>query len=229
MGSVVPPDHEPDHGDAPRKVLPYPLKYLGGARQVVIVASRSWSSTQARLEAYEQGLHGWHSVLGPVAARIGRTGMIAADRRIQGSDTTPAGTFALTEAFGLAPDPGTRLPYTQVTSPDHWWVCDPVSPHYNTLRLGTQGGFRTVTGGRRGSERITDRSLEYEHVVVVDFNRPAPNRKQGSGIFVRVSSGLPTDGGVGVPAETVVELLRWLDPVLHPVITLAPERSIMEF
>lgn len=209
--------------------LPFPLRHLGAAGQVVIVSCPSWGSTHAVLEAYERVGEQWSCVLEPVEARIGSTGMVVAEGRLQGSGTTPAGTFTLTEAFGLAPDPGTALPYSHVISSDYWWVCDPGSPHYNQLRLSMQGGFRPTTTGRRASEWIVEHAPEYDHVVVVDFNRPYPDRSLGSGIFIRGGLILPTDGGVGIAPENVLRLLTWLDPVRRPVITMGPERSISEF
>ena len=213
---------------AARALLPYPLKRIGPARQVVIVTSRTWTSTIAELRAYQDGDHGWRLVLGPVQARIGRTGMIAAARRVQGSGTTPSGTFSLTMAFGLEPDPGTRLPYTHVISQDHWWVADPMSPHYNTLRAGERGGFHPTEAGRRASERIVSHRAEYPYAIVVDFNRPAPTRTMGSGIFLRATTGFSTDGSVALDREPLLELLCWLDPDLHPVVVIAPERAVAE-
>lgn len=212
-----------------RHVLLYPLKHLGRARQLILVLPKSWTGTLARLEAYEDGLNGWQRVLGPVEARVGRTGMIPAPRRVAGSGTTPAGTFPLTLAFGLEPDPGTALPYVHVTSEDHWWVADPSSAHYNELRVGAAGGFRRREFGARGSRRIAARPREYAHALVIDFNRPFPDRRQGACISMRVSTGLSTDGSVGVDRDVLVELLRWLDPAKEPVITMAPERVVSQY
>jgi L,D-peptidoglycan transpeptidase YkuD (ErfK/YbiS/YcfS/YnhG family) len=196
---------------------------------LVIVTGPSWGSTHAELEAYERTGGDWTCVLEPVAARIGSTGMVAAERRRSGSGTTPAGTFSLTEGFGLAPDPGTALPYSHITSPDHWWVCDPGSPHYNQLRMSTQGGFLPTVSGRRASERITDHAPDYDRVIVVDFNRSEPDRSRGSGIFIRGGPNRPTAGGIRIDPEYVLELFAWLDPARRPVITLGPRRFISEF
>jgi len=193
------------------------------------VTSRSWTGTQARLEGYQDGPRGWQSVLGPLPARVGRTGMIAAERRIAGSGTTPAGTFPLSFAFGLEPDPGTALPYVHVTSDDDWWVADPLSPHFNTLRSAAEGGFTARTTGSNASQRIAAYPAEYAYAVVIDFNRPYPVRTRGAGVFLRVSTGLSTDGSVAADREALVELLRWLDPDQNPVITLAPERVIAQY
>lgn len=211
-----------------RGLLPYPLKYLGASRQLVLVTSRSWTGTQARVEGYQKSEGSWQQVLGPVPARVGRTGMIPAERRIAGSGTTPAGTFTLSFALGLEPDPGTALPYVHVVSDDQWWVADPLSPHYNNLRAGEEGGFLVTESGTRASERIVAYPQEYAYAVVVDFNRPDPVRTRGSGIFVRVSNGLSTSGSVCVEQEVMVELLAWLDPEQDPVITIGPERAIAQ-
>jgi L,D-peptidoglycan transpeptidase YkuD (ErfK/YbiS/YcfS/YnhG family) len=212
-----------------RNALLYPLKHLGGARQLILVMPRSWTGTLARLEAYENGLNGWQRVIGPVQARVGRTGMISAPRRVAGSGTTPAGTFPLTMAFGLEPDPGTALPYVHVTSEDHWWVADPSSAHYNELRLGAAGGFLAREFGNRGSKRIAAHPTEYAHALVIDFNRPFPDRRQGACVSLRVSTGLSTDGSVAVDRDVLVEILRWLDPAKQPMITMAPERVVSQY
>jgi L,D-peptidoglycan transpeptidase YkuD (ErfK/YbiS/YcfS/YnhG family) len=217
-----------DHGGS-NVFLPFWLRHLGDAGQVVIVSCPSWASTHGVLEAYERVGEDWSCILEPAEVRIGRTGLVDAARRRQGSGTTPAGTFPLTEAFGLTPISETAMPYSLVVSVDHWWVCDPGSPYYNRLRMSSQGGFRPTTSGRRASERICEHTGEYEHVVVVDFNRPYPNRKAGAGIFIRSGLTLPTDGGVGTAPENVVRLLSWLDPVRRPVIRIGTERSISDY
>jgi L,D-peptidoglycan transpeptidase YkuD (ErfK/YbiS/YcfS/YnhG family) len=225
-----PPDDQPEPagGAAAGRPLPYHLKHLGRAGQLIVVTSRSWTGTQARLEAYAQTLDGWRLALEPVPARVGRTGMISADRRVAGSGTTPAGTFPLTMAFGLEPDPGTRMPYLHVTS-DEWWVGDPASPHYNQPRAAGEGGFHPTERGRRASRRIAAHPDHYPYALVVDFNRPYPVRTRGAGIFVRVSTGLSTDGSVAIERDALLALLGWLDPGLHPVITMAPERVVDQY
>jgi len=202
---------------------------LGPARQVVIVVSRSWTGTQARLEAWEEGANGWQLALGPVPARLGRIGMVAQERCLARSGATPAGTFPLTLAFGLRPDPGTRMPYVHVTAEDEWWVGDPVSPHYNGLRSAAQQGFRPTESGSRGSKRIAAHPERYGYAVVVDFNRPYPDRSLSWGIFLRVSTGLSTDGSVAIDEGDLAGLLRWLDPASQPVVTIAPERVIAQY
>jgi L,D-peptidoglycan transpeptidase YkuD (ErfK/YbiS/YcfS/YnhG family) len=155
--------------------------------------------------------------------------MIKADRRVQGSGTTPAGVFPLRGAFGLAPDPGSLLPYTHVVAPDIWWVTDPISPYYNTLRAEDKGGFSLAESGNRASIRIAAHPMRYEYALVIDFNRPKPVRNRGAGIFVQVSTGTATAGSVSIDREALLELLRWLDPAQHPVVAIAPEREMAQY
>ncbi|HET9656851.1 MAG TPA: hypothetical protein VFP72_15970 [Kineosporiaceae bacterium] len=228
------PQERPDPAADPgagggQLLLPYPLKRIGQAKQVIIVTTRSWTGTQAQLEAYEELEGGWERVIGPAQARVGRTGMIAAEKRVAGSGTTPAGTFPLTMTFGLEPDPGTKMPYVYVTDADRWWVTDPSSPHYNQLRSGEEGGFHPSEHGKRGSLRLHAHPKELAFAVVIDFNRPYPVRTRGAGIFIQVSTGLSTDGSVAVERDCLLQLLEWLDPHKHPVITLAPERVIAQY
>jgi len=64
-------------GDLPPPFHPTRLTSLGDARQVVVVISGSWSSSRARLRAYEKTAAGtWRLRLGPVDARLGRNGLV---------------------------------------------------------------------------------------------------------------------------------------------------------
>jgi L,D-peptidoglycan transpeptidase YkuD (ErfK/YbiS/YcfS/YnhG family) len=148
------------------------------------------------------------------AAWVGRNGMTNGKTRRQGSLTTPTGTYSMTEAFGIQPNPGTLLPYHRVVRGD-WWVQDNNSQYYNTLRNQRQGGFRVTPHGANGSERLLDYGKQYAHVVVINFNR-APDRqvrKRGSGIFLHVNSGKgATAGCVSIGKPKLRLLLSLLQP-----------------
>lgn len=105
-----------------------PLPYRGDARQVVTVVGATASSTTATLTAWQRARSGWVPMVGPVMAYVGSNGIGQAR---EATSHTPAGVWTLTEAFGIQPNNGTRLPYRQVTTLD-WWVSDTNSPYYNT-------------------------------------------------------------------------------------------------
>ncbi|WP_198954844.1 L,D-transpeptidase [Kineosporia sp. R_H_3] len=209
--------------------LPAHLDHIGASTQVVVVTSSSWSTTYATLRAYEKKNGTWRLVMGPWKARVGYSGMTPASERVQGDGTTPAGTFRMTSAFGIQPDPGTDLPYWRIRSRDQWWVGDRKSAHYNEPRWGRDGGFRRTTTGIDGSERLADYPTQYAYAAVIDFNRPDPVVGRGSGIFLHVNGRGSTAGCVSLTRANVVKVLRWLDPAKRPRITIAPASVVTKY
>ena len=220
---------------------PSRLTHLGDAGQVVVVSSRSWSSSYAVLRRYERTTDGrWRRVADPVAARVGRHGFVVAAHRRQSTGTSPAGTFGLVSAFGNGPDPGTALPYRAVDRSD-WWVYDPRDPRtYNIL----QPRRVPATAWRRSwAEDLSGYGGQYRYVAVLDFNLPAgvtraadgqlvaaqpADTRLGGGIFLHVSGPGATAGCVSVPRATMRATLRWLDPAQHPVIVMGPRSALGE-
>jgi L,D-peptidoglycan transpeptidase YkuD (ErfK/YbiS/YcfS/YnhG family) len=209
--------------------LPAHLTNVGTSTQVLVVTSSSWSTTYATLRAYEKRNGTWRLVMGPMSARVGRSGMRPATKRVQGDGTTPAGTFRMTMAFGIRADPGTDLPYLRVRSRDQWWVGDRTSRYYNEPRLASQGGFRRTTAGVDGSERLIDFPVQYAYAAVIDFNRPDPVVGRGSAIFLHVKGRGATAGCASVTQTNMVRILRWLDPAAKPRITIAPSLLVLKY
>jgi L,D-peptidoglycan transpeptidase YkuD (ErfK/YbiS/YcfS/YnhG family) len=228
-------------GDLPAH-HPSLLTGLSSSAQVVVVTSARWSTSRARLRAYERLEDGsWALVAGPIAARIGRAGWVPAKTRRQGTGTTPAGTFRLPSAFGTEPDPGTGLPYRHVDGND-WWPYDPRdAATYNVL----QSRRSPASEWRRSwAENLSEFGRQYRHAAVVDFNlpggvhrsrgeriasRPADVRR-GGGIFLHVLKAprfdQATTGCVAIPQRHLVELLRWLEPTADPRIVMGPRSAL---
>ena len=101
--------------------------------------------TSVTVTLYQRWGIGWKR-LATWSARLGYGGLVVGTSRRQGSGTTPAGAYAITQTFGRLADPGTSMPYTKVTD-DHWWVEDRSSRYYNEMRRGSQGGFALRTKG----------------------------------------------------------------------------------
>jgi L,D-peptidoglycan transpeptidase YkuD (ErfK/YbiS/YcfS/YnhG family) len=198
--------------------FPVPVS-VGNARQVITVRAHG---SYASVEAWQLVGSSWQLVVATTAARVGANGVVPAASRTQGTDTTPEGTFTLTQAFGIQPDPGTRMPYHQVT-PDDWWVEDNLSAYYNQMRTASQGGFDTSLPetATNGSEHLITHTVTYQYAVVIDFNRWPAVRYRGAGIFLHVNGTGATAGCVSVPLATMVTVLRWLDPSMHPRIAIA--------
>ncbi|WP_432065913.1 L,D-transpeptidase family protein [Streptomyces sp. C10-9-1] len=187
----------------------------GDARQLITVEAHG---TRATVTAWSKGPLGWKPRFGSTGARVGARGVTDGTTRRQGTLTTPAGTYTITEGFGLEPA-RTRMPYTRVDE-RHWWVQDPQSPHYNQLRTADRADFPLTEEGERGSEHLADRPVQYALALVIDFNRWPAVPGRGAGIFLHVNGAGATAGCVSVPRETMERLMAWIRPDRHPRIAI---------
>ncbi|MFJ1753106.1 L,D-transpeptidase family protein [Kitasatospora sp. NPDC088134] len=121
---------------------------------------------------------------------------------------SPIGLFSLTDAGGRKADPGARLPYDQ----DKSFV---------------------VSGQGFNGEQLAG---SFDYVVAIDYNR-VPGRSpldtsypqgaaKGGGIWLHVDHGGPTHGCVSLAEDRMVELLKTLDPALHPMIVMGDAASL---
>ncbi|MGW4535998.1 L,D-transpeptidase family protein [Nocardia sp. NPDC004340] len=188
--------------------------YSGPAGQVITVTSESADATTATLSAWDRVGAQWVRAVGPLRADVGAQGIGPAS---ESATRSPAGIWSLTEAFGIAADNGTRLPYRRVTTSD-WWVSDTASRYYNTHYSCAPGScpFDESAGEDLGSA-----GPAYDHAVVIDYNRAPVVAGAGSAYFLHVGDGHPTAGCVAVPAADLDRLMRWLDPARGPVIDIA--------
>ena len=171
------------------------------ARQALVVTGTSRRSSDATAVLYERGPGGWRG--GPAwpahnALRGWTRHHTAGDLR------TPAGVYGLTDAGGLDPDPGTKLPY------DH-------------------GPAFTATGSGYEGEPLAG---SFDYVVAINYNRKPGTTPldwtrplgdgRGGGIWVHVDHGGPTSGCVSLAKPHMRTLLRTLDPRKRPVTVLGP-------
>ncbi|MDF9811352.1 L,D-transpeptidase family protein [Streptomyces sp. SPB162] len=202
-------------GAAPPPRFPVPVS-VGQARQVISVQAHG---TYATVIAWQKTGSIWIRRYVTTAARVGSHGVTNGATRKQGTYTTPTGTYTLTQGFGVAADPGTRMPYHRVTTAD-WWVEDPSSRYYNRMRRAAQGGFPLTEAGVHGSEHLADYPVQYRNALVVDFNMSPAVPGRGAGIFLHAlgPKAGPTAGCVAIPQNVLTDVLRWIDPAQHPVI-----------
>lgn len=201
---AMPPLPDPALADVP-----------AAANQAVVVRPRARGDTAAELAAWERTAAGWSRALGPLPARVGRTGVIAAAEKREGDGHTPGGVFAFGTAFGDAPTLATGLRYRQATAQD-WWVDEPKSPAYNTW----------VTGKPDVSAEALRRDDGlYATAAVLEYNTAPIVPGRGSAIFLHVWAApeVPTSGCVALSAGDVRRLLGWLQAGQRPVISIAVE------
>ena len=225
---------------AERLPLPERLTHIGESRQVVVVTTRGWNTSYAKLQTWRQSRDGtWKQVVAPVSARVGWSGVRRAENRQQSTGTTPAGTFGLLRGFGLARPSGVDLPYRLVDKND-WWPYDPTDPEtYNVLQ---PRRVQHATWRTDWAERLRSYSSQYRYAVVLDYNLPSgvtwrhgervatnsADTAAGGGIFLHVNGSGATAGCISIARDEMRRVLKWLDPNLSPVIVIGPRELIDE-
>jgi L,D-peptidoglycan transpeptidase YkuD (ErfK/YbiS/YcfS/YnhG family) len=185
----------------------------GAAHQVVTVVASSTGSTSGTLQAWTKTSSGWQRHGPAVTAHLGSQGLTA--HPSESKSATPIGSFTLTQAFGSASDPGTRLAYFRTDSSD-WWVSDASSRYYNThYRCASGCPFDTGAG-----ENLKAAGFVYTYAVVIDYNRFPVTPGAGSAFFLHVTDGGATAGCVSIPEASLVSIMTWLDPAAHPRILI---------
>lgn len=186
-----------------------------------VVTVNHTSGHRARVTYWRLVAGEWVARMRTSDGRIGYGGLVVGDQRVQGSGTTPLGTYGLLSVFGTHPqrDAG-PLDYRRIRRGDYW-VQDNASPYYNRYRSKRQGGFRWWLPGSNvnASERLTDYRRQYEWSIVTGFNLEQV-RHRGSGIFLHVNGRGATAGCVSAPRRFLRALVRHLDPAAAPVIAI---------
>jgi L,D-peptidoglycan transpeptidase YkuD (ErfK/YbiS/YcfS/YnhG family) len=146
----------------------------------------------------------------------------------------------VTTAFGLSPNPGTRLAYRH-SNGDDYWSGDPTDPKTYNLYQTWASPNRTWRLTTATSERVASYPTQYAYAAVINAYRP-PDASitynavrgqyetsqptatgHGFSIFLHVNGRGSTAGRVSVDAANLLRVLRWLDPTKAPRITMAPK------
>ncbi|MFF0065297.1 L,D-transpeptidase family protein [Streptomyces sp. NPDC005279] len=176
-------------------------KITAANKQAVVVVGDDPDSNKSVATLYERDpVLGWKPVSDPWPAHNALLGWTedhhTADHR------SPIGVFGLTDAGGMLPNPGTKLPYDE-------------GPAFDAPGTGFEG--EPLEGS-------------FDYVVAINYNREPGNSpldwtrplgmEKGGGIWIHVDHGGPTQGCVALPRARMKELLRWLDPAKQPVVVM---------
>lgn len=214
------------------QATPALLNEITDSEQVVLVTADSWRATVGTAEVFEKKNKSWSATRNSVKADLGYGGLVPGNKRKQGTGTTPTGTYAFTSAFGIKPDPGTKLSYTKVDNNDAWT--------YNPKFPSTYNIFQTANKNWSNYgdyvEILSTYRKQYNYSAILDFNLPtgkitkganginrtdqSANTSRGGGIFLHVSNGGKTAGCIAIPEKAMREILQWLDPKKNPVIVI---------
>lgn len=187
---TVPQTSEPDNNS-------FAADYAAASQysQLVIVQSHG---TRATVTMHELQDGVWTEIL-RTDGFVGSNGVGEAS---EFTSATPQGTFPLYFAFGINPDPGTKVPYLQVDEYDYW-VGDSSSPLYNQYARADSD----TDWDKSKSERIIDYPTAYGYCLFIGYNIEGVPGK-GSCFFLHCSNGRPTAGCVSVPESDMAFILR---------------------
>ena len=177
---------------------------VGNATQVLSVVSTGGST--AKMDVWQRDANGWQPVGTAIPVHVGANGMVPQSH--DGEMATPMGIFSLDFAFGTQPSPGGGLQYVHVTR-DYWWDGDMNSPTYNTMQICKKADCAFDTNPASGTENLY--IPQYAHAVVMGVNK-ARVPGNGGAFFVHTTDGGATAGCVSLDDDTLVKIIRWLQP-----------------
>ena len=208
---------------------------LDGARQLIVVTSEGWDSTQGQLQAFVRDGKGWRAQGTAFPVSLGRSGSAwglglhpaqgNGPQKQEGDGRSPAGVFALGGAFGYAGTrPGTAMAYQPML--DSSYCMDvPASPFYNRIVDAAKVGRAAVEGSTEPMRLdLHDKGdVRYQEGFVIAHN-PQNQPGKGSCIFAHLwrQPGEATAGCTAMPQARMQALLDWLRPQDTPRFVLLP-------
>jgi L,D-peptidoglycan transpeptidase YkuD (ErfK/YbiS/YcfS/YnhG family) len=142
-------------------------------------------------------------VLFTTSVYVGKNGL---GKTAEGDGKTPVGTLRPLTAFGIKPNPGTKMPYIDIT-PTHF-ACDDNCEYYNQI-IDT-----AVVHHKCGGEEMYSYQPQYNYGIATDFNKECVYPK-GSAIFIHVKGPKTYTGGcVAFDEERMIQILSNCDTSL---------------
>lgn len=181
------------------------LDAVSSAEQVFVVAAFSEDATDAWVSLHEKQEDGtWHMVM-TTPAFIGKNGL---GKTKEGDAKTPTGVFHFNRAFGIADDPGSKIPYVKADD-NTYWSGDPREGfRYNEL-VNTNELPDLDTNE---CEHIKDYVYHYQYCLNISYNEEG-TPGLGSAIFLHCfGPAKPFSGGcVAIPEDQMKYTMQNVD------------------
>lgn len=183
------------------------LEAAEDAQQLFVVAAFAEDATDAWISLHEKQSDGtWHMVM-TTPGFIGKNGI---GKTKEGDSKTPTGEFHFNRAFGIADDPGSKIPYVKVDE-NTYWSADPREGfHYNELvNLNDLPDLDVESGD---SEHIVDYPYHYQYCLNISYNEEG-TPGLGSAIFLHCfGPAKPFSGGcVAIPEAYMIYVMQHVD------------------
>ncbi len=174
------------------------------ANQLFVVAG--YEGTTAWVSLNEKDENGNWNMIMTTPGYIGKLGL---GKTKEGDAMTPVGTFSFDKAFGIAPDPGCQIPYTQVTDDTYWSGDQREGMKYNEMV--SIKDYPDLD--KDNSEHIMDYTRQYQYCLNIDYNRECiPG--MGSAIFLHcLGPYKPYTGGcIAIPEDQMRVVMKNVRP-----------------
>ncbi len=167
------------------------------AEQLIVVAGVDKNT--GYITMHEKGKDGtWQQIISS-PGYIGLDGLGAANIE---DAITPAGTFTIDRAFGIAKDPGCKMDYVQVDDKIYWSGDDREGMHFNELvSIDDLPDLDT-----ENSEHIVDYAYQYQYCLNLGFNSEC-KMENGYAFFMHCFGKKPYTGGCVSLPENIMKLV----------------------
>ena len=177
--------------------------------QIFVVAGLGMDQTTATVSMHQRDEEGnWKQILS-TPAFVGKNGLCPDADHAEGCGQTPIGEYHFNKAFGIAPDPGCAIPYTQVTDDTYWSGDSREGMHYNEMVSFAE--FPDLD--MENSEHIVDYEYQYQYCLNISFNEDG-TAGRGSAIFLHCFGPTKpyTGGCVALPENIMRTVMEKVDP-----------------
>lgn len=189
--------------NSPEWITALPYAQDESITQLFVVAGFGTDKTTATVSMHERDENGtWKQILS-TPGYVGKRGLCPDAAHVEGCGQTPMGVYRFNKAFGIAPDPGCAIPYTQVTD-DIWWSGD----QREGMRYNEMVDIKEYPElAKDDSEHIVEYEYQYQYCLNISFNEDGtPGR--GSAIFLHCFGPLkPYTGGCVSLPENIMKLV----------------------
>ena len=206
------------------------------AQQMVLVLVADWDDTRGTLRTYARDGGAWHQNGDAAEVVVGRNGSAwglglntrhpaKGPVKREGDGRSPAGVFAIGEAFGYADQAVSGLPYAQMQA-SSWCVDVSGSPLYNRIVDVRETGADAIVGASEPMRLdLTNHGDQRYRLGFVIEHNAQQQAQGGSCIFAHLwSTPDSTTSGCTAMADASMErLLSWLDATRRPVFVLLTE------
>ncbi len=173
------------------------------ANQLFVVAALDDDATTAFVSLHEKDSNGnWKQLLS-TPGFVGKNGLCDDIEHKEGCGQTPKGIYHFNKAFGLADDPGCKIPYVKVTDDLYWSGDQNDGMHYN--KMVSIKDYPDLD--KDNSEHLIDYDTQYQYCLNISFNENG-EKGRGSAIFLHcIGPNKPYTGGCVAIPENKMKLV----------------------